>query len=181
MPRTISCVLWAIILLNLNGCIRDDKAQRVDDAYLRQAHRDTANWLMYGRTYEEQRFSPLRQFNENNIERLGLVWSRELGTTRGLEATPLVVDGVIYTTGSWNMVYALDAKTGELVWTYDPRVPRARARVLCCDVVNRGVAFYRGKIYVGTLDGRIVALDAATGTLVWETLTIDPCLPPRRL
>src|SRR5258708_30606640 len=88
---------------------------------------DTSNWLMYGRTYDDHRFSPLKQINEETVGKLGLAWSRELGTTRGLEATPLVEDGVIYATGSWSVVYALDAKTGELRWTYDPKVPRERA------------------------------------------------------
>ena len=122
---------------------------------------------MYGRTYDDHRFSPLNQINEQTVGKLGLAWSRELGTTRGLEATPLVEDGVIYTTGSWSVVYAIDAKTGELRWTYDPKVPRERAFFICCDVVNRGVALYRGKVYVGTLDGRLIALDEHTGAPVW--------------
>jgi quinohemoprotein ethanol dehydrogenase len=87
------------------------------------------------------------------LGKLGLAWSRELGTTRGLEATPLVEDGVLYTTSSWSVVYAIDAKTGQPKWTYDPKVIRERAYFICCDVVNRGVALYRGKVYVGTLDG----------------------------
>jgi PQQ-dependent dehydrogenase (methanol/ethanol family) len=132
---------------------------------------------MYGRTYDEQRFSPLEQINEGNVSRLGLVWSRELNTTRGVEATPLVVSGVIYTTGPWSVVYAMDAKTGAPTWTFDPKVDRGRVRMVCCDVVNRGVAWYGGKVYVGTLDGRLIALDAATGAVAWETLTIDPARP----
>ena len=99
--------------------------------------------------------------------RLGLAWSRELDTTRGLEATPLVKDGVIYTTGAWSVVYAIDAKTGAVRWTYDPKVPREHARFICCDVVNRGVALYGGKVYAGTLDGRLIALDERTGAPVW--------------
>ena len=86
-------------------------------------------------------------------------------------------NGVIYTTGSWSIVYALDAKTGDVRWTYDPAVPRTRAFFICCDVVNRGVALYRGKVYVGTLDGRLIALDAQSGTPVWSVLTIDPMRP----
>ena len=131
------------------------------------ADRDGANWLMYGRTYDDHRFSPLTQVNEQTISKLGLVWSRELGTTRGLEATPLVENGVLYTTGSWSVVNAIDAQTGALRWTYDPKVPRARAFFICCDVVNRGVALYHGKVYVGTLDGRLIALDAQSGKPVW--------------
>ena len=94
---------------------------------------------MYGRTYDDHRYSPLNQINEQTVGKLGLAWSRELGTTRGLEATPLVEDGIIYTTGTWSVVYAVDAKTGEIRWTYDPKVPRENAYFICCDVVNRGV------------------------------------------
>ena len=133
----------------------------------------TADWTTYGRTNDEQRFSPLNQINEQNISQLGLVWNRELGTTRGLEATPLVSNGVIYTTGEWSVAYALDAKTGEIQWTFDPRVPRARARFICCDVVNRGVALYQDKVFLGTLDGRLIALDAKTGKPVWDVVTVD--------
>jgi PQQ-dependent dehydrogenase (methanol/ethanol family) len=139
---------------------------------------DNANdWVMYGRTYDEQRFSRLNQIDEQNVARLGLLWSREFGTTRGLEATPLVANGVIYTTGEWSVVYALDARTGNLLWSYDPKVPRSRAYFICCDVVNRGVALYRGKIYVGTLDGRLTALDAKSGIPVWDITTADQSKP----
>jgi quinohemoprotein ethanol dehydrogenase len=164
----------ATTLLALNGCSQPEGTHRIDDEWLREAQRDTANWVTHGRTYEEQRFSPLSQITEDNVQQLGLVWSRELDTNRGLEATPLVVDGVIYTTGAWSVVYAIDGKTGELLWTYDPEVPRSRARVLCCDAVNRGVALYKGNVYVGTLDGRLIALDATSGVPVWEKATFDP-------
>ena len=138
---------------------------------------NAVEWIMHGRTPDEQRFSPLKQINEQNIEKLGLVWSHEFGTARGLEATPIVVGGVIYTTGEWSVVYALDAKTGQVLWTYDPKVPRARGLYACCDIVNRGVAFYQGKVYVGTFDGRLVALDAKSGTPVWGVVTVDQSKP----
>jgi PQQ-dependent dehydrogenase (methanol/ethanol family) len=169
--------LGALVPLAIAGCGRTAGIGDVDDEWLRQADRDTANWVMYGRTQDEQRFSRLRQIDESNVNRLGLIWSREFGTTRGLEATPLVVDGVIYTTGSWSVVYAIDARTGDVLWNYDPAVPRARARIFCCDVVNRGVAIQGGRVYVGTLDGRLVALDAASGARVWEVLTVDQSKP----
>jgi quinohemoprotein ethanol dehydrogenase len=88
------------------------------------ADQDTGNWHMYGRTYDDHRFSPLDQINEHTVGKLGLAWSRELGTTRGLEATPLVEDGSIYVTGSWSVVYAMSAQTGAIRWIYDPKVPR---------------------------------------------------------
>src|SRR5215470_2620817 len=132
------------------------------------------DWRLHGGSQTNQRFSTLNQVNEQTVSRLGLVWSQELGTSRGLEATPIVADGVIFTTGSWSVVFAFDAKTGKLKWTYDPRVRRERAYFFCCDVVNRGVALHNGKVYVGTLDGRLIALDQATGTPVWSVQTTDP-------
>ena len=169
----IAWVVFPILLVLGSG----SRTTRVDDSRLRSADEDTSNWLMYGRTYDDHRFSPLNQINEQTVGKLGLAWSRELGTTRGLEATPLVEDGIIYTTGSWSVVYAIDARTGEVRWTYDPKVPRPRAFFICCDVVNRGVALYKGKVYVGTLDGRLIALDEHTGTLVWSVSTADSTKP----
>jgi PQQ-dependent dehydrogenase (methanol/ethanol family) len=156
------------LVLSIGACKKSTPATAVGDA---------ADWTTYGRTYDEQRFSPLKQINEQNVGRLGLVWNRELGTTRGLEATPLVSNGVIYTTGEWSMAYALDAKTGEILWTFDPNVPRARARTLCCDAVNRGVALYNGRVYLATLDGRLIALDAKSGKPVWDVVTVDQSKP----
>ena len=91
----------------------------------------------------------------------------------GLEATPIVVDGVMFSTGTWSRVYANDGRTGELIWQYDPEVPKEWGKYACCDVVNRGVAVWKGRVFVGTIDGRLVALDAGTGEVVWEVLTID--------
>ena len=152
-------------------------AEAIDDARLRAADTDVGNWLTHGRTYDERRTSPLDQIDEHNVSRLGLAWSLELGTNRGVEATPIVVDGVLFATGPWSVVYAVDARSGRLIWQHDPQVPRRYGRIACCDVVNRGVALYRGKVFVGTLDGRLLALDAATGAKLWETHTVDPDKP----
>ncbi len=171
------CVIaWAItaLLFILGSCSR---STLIDDSKLRSTDQDASNWLMYGRAYDDHRFSPLNQINEQTVGKLGLVWSREFSTTRGLEATPLVKDGIIYTSGAWSVVYAIDAKTGEVRWNYDPKVPRERAFFICCDVVNRGVALYRGKVYVGTLDGRLIALDERTGAPVWSASTADSAKP----
>ncbi len=138
---------------------------------------ESGNWLTTGRTYDEQRHSPLDQINTETIGDLGLSWYWDTGTKRGLSATPIVVDGVMFTSGSWSVVWAHDAKTGELLWEYDPEVPRAWGRYACCDVVNRGVAAWKGRIYVGTIDGRLVALDAGTGIPDWEVNTILPDRP----
>jgi quinohemoprotein ethanol dehydrogenase len=148
-------------------------AGNVNAARLIHADADPENWLTYGRTYSEQRFSPLKQVNDRNIGELRLAWHFDLDTHRGQEATPLVVDGVMYFTSAWSKVFAVNAATGQLIWKYDPRVPPEWAINACCDVVNRGVAVWKGKVFVGTLDGRLIALDAATGNPFWETLTID--------
>lgn len=137
----------------------------------------TADWLTYGGTALEQRFSPLTEINSDTVENLGLAWSHEFDTARGLEATPLVVDGVIYTTSAWSKVYAFDAVSGKQLWSYDPKVPGETGFKACCDVVNRGAAFHDGKIYVGALDGRLIALDAKTGSLLWSTVTVDQSKP----
>ena len=146
----------------------------VDAARIEGADRDAANWLTYGRTYNEQRFSPLKSVNDGNVSQLGLVWHFDLDTRRGQEATPIVVDGTMYFTSAWSKVFALDAATGAPLWAYDPKVPPEWGVNACCDVVNRGVAVWHGKVIFATLDGRLIALDAATGRRVWETLTIDP-------
>ncbi len=150
------------------------KPAAVDAARIRNADAEPGNWMTTGRTYGEQRFSPLKDIDEKNVVRLSLAWSYTLDTRRGQEATPLVVDGVMYFTTAWSKVVALDAATGAPLWTYDPKVPPQWAVNACCDVVNRGLAAWNGKVYVGTLDGRLIALDAATGKPVWDTLTIDP-------
>jgi quinohemoprotein ethanol dehydrogenase len=149
----------------------------VDDARLAAAERDAANWLSHGRTWSEQRYSPLAQIDASNVAQLKPAWVYATGETRGHEATPLVVDGVMYVTLPWSIVVALDAATGRELWRHDPEVPRAWGRFACCDVVNRGVAAYQGKIYVGTLDGRLVALDARTGKRVFDVNTIDRTKP----
>jgi quinohemoprotein ethanol dehydrogenase len=145
----------------------------VDAARLTHANEDPGNWLSYGRTYSEQRFSPLKQINDQNVGQLGLAWSVDLDTRRGQEATPLVADGVMYFTTAWSKIFAVKAATGEKLWSYDPKVPPEWGVNACCDVVNRGVALWQGKVFAATLDGRLIALDAATGKLLWESLTID--------
>lgn len=147
--------------------------QALDAARIVNADKEPQNWLSYGRTYDEQRFSTLTKINDSNVRNLGLAWYFDTNTMRGLEATPIVVDGVIYTTGSWSVVWAIDARTGKQLWMYDPQVPKSWGVKACCDVVNRGVAVYQGKVFVGTLDGRLVALDASSGKPVWEVNTID--------
>ena len=148
------------------------KNAAVDDAALLAGSPDGANWLSYGRTYDEQRFSPLTQVSVSNVSQLGLEWSSDLDTARGQEATPIVVDGVMYVSTAWSMVKAFDAATGKPLWSYDPKVPREKLVDVCCDAVNRGVAVYKGKVYVATLAGHLVALNADTGAVIWDKMTI---------
>jgi quinohemoprotein ethanol dehydrogenase len=180
-PRTLKLFGIAVFLVASPACNQarlpsENPARRADvnESHIINADREPQNWMTYGRTYDEQRFSPLTQINAQNISQLGLAWYYDLDTRRGQEATPIVVDGVMYFTSAWSKVFALNAASGQLLWSYDPKVPGSWAVNACCDVVNRGVAAWNGKIFVGTLDGRLIALDANTGHLVWQALTIDP-------
>lgn len=175
----------AAMLLLIMGCSREEPAVVVEEAQpvvvapVEQAapQLPDVEWLQHGLNPSETRFSELADINDGNVEQLGLAWSFDFPTARGLEATPLVIDGVMYSTGSWSMVYAHNAVTGELLWFYDPEVPGNWAVHACCDVVNRGVAFDQGRLYVGTLDGRLVSLNAADGSLRWEVQTTDKDRP----
>ena len=160
-----------VALLVLPVCFGQTKIPQVDDAALRSAASSPDQWLTIGRDYAETRFSPLRQIDSSNVSRLGLAWSYDTRSLRGLEATPLVSNGVLYATGDWSNVFALDARTGRELWRWDAKADRIRGYRACCDVVNRGVALYKDKVYVGVIDGRLVALDAATGALRWEVQT----------
>ena len=156
------------------SCARSERPPGdVDTARIVAADDEPRNWLTHGRTYSEQRYSPLRRIDTESVKRLGLAWSYDLAMNRGAEATPLVVDGVMYVTSAWSIVHAIDARSGARVWVHDPKVDRAVGAKACCDVVNRGVAVYGGKVFVGVIDGRLVALDAATGSVAWETVTVD--------
>lgn len=136
-----------------------------------------AEWLSHSGDYDEQRHSPLTQITRDNVTDLGVAWTYDLATNRGVEATPIVVDGVMYVTSAWSLVYALDARTGAELWVYDPEVDKRVGIKACCDVVNRGVGVYDGKIFVGVIDGRLEALDAKTGAVVWSTVTVDQSKP----
>jgi alcohol dehydrogenase (cytochrome c)/quinohemoprotein ethanol dehydrogenase len=149
----------------------------VDAERLGNAESEPGSWMSHGRTYSEQRFSPLAKINRENVGQLGLAWYADLDTSRGQEATPLVVDGVLYTSTAWSKVKAYDAKTGRQLWAFDPQVPGETAVNACCDVVNRGVAVWKGKVFAGTIDGRLIALDSATGNKLWDVVTVDQSRP----
>jgi len=146
----------------------------VDEERLLAADQNAGQWMSPGRDYNEQRFSPLSKITDKNIGQLGLEWYGDFDTRRGQESTPLVIDGVLYVTTAWSKLYAYDAKTGRDLWKFDPMVRGEWAVNACCDVVNRGVAAWNGKLYLGTLDGRLIAIDAATGLQVWSVQTTDP-------
>ena len=146
----------------------------VDGKRITAADAEPQNWLSHGRTYSEEHYSPLDRIHADNVRELGLAWYLDLQGRKGLEAIPLVVDGSMYTTGLWNEIIALDAASGAVLWRYDPQIDKTLARYGCCGAVNRGPAIWKGRIYAGLLDGRLLAVDAATGKLVWEVQTTDP-------
>lgn len=147
-------------------------AQRLVNA---SAPANAGQWMSHGRDYSEQRYSPLKQVNIENVSQLGLAWYADLAERGGAyQTTPLVVDGRIYVTAPWSKLYAFDAKSGKQLWKYDPKVPGEFAVKLCCGIVNRGAAAWQDKIIWGTLDGRLIAVEAKTGKKVWEVQATDP-------
>jgi quinohemoprotein ethanol dehydrogenase len=151
----------------------------VDAARLQAADGEPQNWFTGGRDKDGTYYSPLASIDATNVKQLGFAWQYDLGDPmRGQEATPIVIDGIMYTSGTWGYVYAVDAATGKEIWRYDPKPDYFAGRHPCCDLVNRGVAVWKGKVYVASVDGRLHALDAATGRKIWEADTItDHKLP----
>lgn len=141
---------------------------------------DGANWLSHGRTYDEQRFSPLDRINTGNVGQLGLAWYADMDTARGQEATPLVIDGRIYISTAWSKAKAYDARTGKLLWAFDPQVPGETAVKGCCDVVSRGLAAWGDKLYLATLDGRLIALPASRCGPPSRSIRANPIPSPAR-
>ncbi|MGR8919483.1 MAG: PQQ-dependent dehydrogenase, methanol/ethanol family [Gammaproteobacteria bacterium] len=152
-------------------------ATEIDDAALAN-EADTVNWPGYGRTYSEQRHSPLTGINDGTVTGLGVAWYLDLPNDRSLTGTPLAVDGVLYFNGSYNVVRAVEAKTGKLLWEYDPKVTEHTGdRLRMMWDWNRGIAFWKGRVYNATIDGRLIAIDAKTGKEVWTVQTFDPKKP----
>ena len=176
MRKQIIAALGAASLATIVGLVGcQTSASSGNGGSAAAAKDDGTQWAMYGRDYNEQRFSPLKQINADNAAELGLAWFGDLAERGGVyETTPVVVDGRIFVTTPWSKVYAFDAQTGKRLWKYDPHVPGEFAVKLCCGIVNRGVGYWQGKIIWGTLDGRLVAVDAASGQKVWEVQATDP-------
>src|SRR5215510_8633120 len=159
------------------------QARRVDDAALKDAGKTGEDWITYNMNWAEQRYSPLNQINSSNVSRLAPAWSYEIPAAPGpaqnrQEATPLVYNGILYSIGPWSVVYAVDARTGKELWHQDPEVNQQvwQSRI-CCGVVNRGIALYEGKVIAPVVDGRLRALDAETGKIVWETRVSPETMP----
>jgi PQQ-dependent dehydrogenase (methanol/ethanol family) len=190
MPRPLNGHRWLALSATVvaieattwgAGAQERGRARHVDDDALKNASQ-AADWLTYGLDYAETRYSTLKQIDTANVSRLGLVWVAEIGPGGGgQEATPLVSDGVLYAITNWSIVYAIDVRTGRELWKFDPQVDRSidqgATDRICCGVVQRGIALYRGKVYVPAIDGRLIALDAETGRQIWQTQTIPPHLP----
>ena len=156
------------------GFARPAFGQAVTTADLEQAAGDTSSWLMYGRDYHGQRFVELDRITPDNVDRLHPAWVFATGgENRGLEATPLVHEGVIYLSADESRVFAIDARTGARMWGFEPEMSDEVERVYCCGSNNRGVALFGELVYVGTMDARLIALHKDTGAVVWETVVID--------
>ncbi|MEO8314655.1 MAG: PQQ-binding-like beta-propeller repeat protein, partial [Pseudomonadota bacterium] len=181
--RFISVAVCAAVVLGVVGCVSHEGARKAAGTPAGKAAGEEAarnvDWTQYGLDSTEQRYSPLKQINADTVKNLGLVWTADLTEKSSWQGTPIVVDGTMYVTTPWSNLYAYDAKTGKQLWTYSPRVPREiGATQLCCGNQNRGAAYWNGKVIWATLDGRLVAVDAKTGKLVWETATFDPMKDP---
>lgn len=164
-------------VLAITGCERGQREAtrsipgRVDAARLANADAEPQWWMANGRDWRGTYYSPLDRIDASNVTRLGFAWQYVLGTRRGLQATPVVVDGTMYFTGNWGRVYALDAASGRQLWTFMPEVDGQYGRYACCDVVSRGLAVWHGRVYAVATDGWLYALDARDGTVVWRADT----------
>ncbi len=170
------CRFGLLLAVALSAC-GGKPPGNVDAARLQAAHEEPGQWLSLGRNWQADRFSPLTKISVDSADRLGLAWEYEFRSRRGRvehgqEATPLVVDGVIYASGPWGSAIAVDARTGKERWRYDPEVDGSYNRRACCDVVSRGLQVWKGKVYVATLDGHLVALDAKSGKELWKSDTL---------
>jgi quinohemoprotein ethanol dehydrogenase len=177
------CAAGLMVALSAAVAMAAKQPRRVDDEALRNAASNGNEWLSYGHDYSEQHYSPLKQVDANNVDKLGLAWYYQTDDDPGtVEGSPIVANGTMYFTATWDQLYAVDARTGKLKWKWIPEVshqnfkpmnPNAPDRIrigpsVCCGPANRGVAIYDGKIYMGTLDGRLIAFDAETGKIVWQ-------------
>lgn len=173
----------AMAVLTLAGCgDKNSKTNELDSAELASqallsGGGNGDDWAAIGFNYDERRYSPLTDINDQNVNKLGIAWFADLPDARGQEATPVIVDGKLYVSHAWSKVTAWEAATGKQLWSFDPEVPPERAVQACCDVVNRGVAVWGDKLFVGTIDGRLIALDRGSGKEIWSEQTVDTDKP----
>ncbi len=177
IASTLVVLMACAALMAQSGSSVPVGAAAVSHERLAKPGGEPTSWLTVGGSYLEQHYSPLDQINENTVKDLGLAWYADIDTERGQEATPVIVDGVLYVSTAWSMVKAFDIRSGTLLWEFDPEVAKSKAVDACCDVINRGVAVWNGKVYVGALDGRLIALDGKTGKVVWSVQTTDTSAP----
>ena len=186
MRLTLLRCLWVLVACGVGaGCERKaatpvaaaPPAGQIDAARLAGAAAEPDQWLTTGRDGNGSYYSPLKDIEPGNVATLGFAWEYKLGTRRGLEATPVVVDGTLYVSGNFGRVYAVDAATGAERWRYDPEVNGQWGRYACCDAINRGVAVWQGRVYVSTLDGFLHAIDAATGKRIYKVDTLPERSP----
>jgi len=180
---TIIRAIRSLLPLAVIGISVAQQPRQVDDAALRTGSKTGEEWISYGVNWSEQRYSPLNQINADNVSRLGLAWSFDIPLAPGnaqthQEGTPLVFNGVLYSIAPWSVVYSVDLRTGKELWRSDPEVNQQvwQSRI-CCGVVNRGIALYQGKVIAPVVDGRLRALDAATGKILWETRVSPENMP----
>src|SRR5437867_6838544 len=168
--KLIVLFLFLTGLLFATWIAAGQQTRRIDDLALRKAGKTGEEWLTYGLTPGETRYSQMKQIDTSSVSRLGLAWSYDVGQGGGnQEATPLFRNGGLYGITNWSVVFAVDARTGKPRWRWDPEVNQTAVRPkICCGIVNRGLAIYQGKIIVPVLDGRLEALDAETGKVLWE-------------
>src|SRR5579871_6026276 len=158
------------LLLTIFATLAVAQTKKIDETVLKNAGKTGEEWLTYGLSQGETRYSPLKQIDASNVSRLGLAWAFDIGNGGGgQEATPLVANGIIYGITNWSIVFAVDARTGKEKWRWDPEVNQVAVRSkICCGVVNRGLAMYQNLLIAPVIDGRLQAHDAATGKIVWE-------------
>lgn len=165
MRHRLAALLAAVLAAVLLGAPARAEPAPIDDARLKAADGDPTAWLLPGRDYADRRFSPLDTIDTGNVGRLVPRWIYQTGTSATFQTTPLVADGVMYLTAPGSHVMALDARTGREIWRYEHK---SRAKKLCCGPANRGAALGYGKVFVATVDARLVALDQGTGKPVWD-------------
>jgi quinohemoprotein ethanol dehydrogenase len=174
-----SAAFAAALATGMAACTKSpDDAQpqatgELDTRRLLGLDREPGEWPTSGRDVGKTHYSPLELINQQNVGKLGFAWQYETNTARGMQATPVVIDGVMYASGVAGRAYALQAATGQLIWQFEPTVDLRGARSACCDLVNRGVAVWKGKVYVAAFDGVLYALNASDGKVVWQARTID--------